>query len=140
MVQSFQTGGCALGALFAGPFAKYGRWKCIIMTNIFVILGSIICVVADQIDDKITSLIILIAGRFIYGLACGSFSFFCPKYISETSPVEIKGPTGFMSQINICFGILVPFLIGKALYKDTKDAREAVIWSLFLIPIGLAVL
>ena len=61
------------------------------MTNIFVILGSGICVLSDQLDDRTTSLVFLIIGRFVFGFACGSFSVFCPKYIAETSPLEIKG-------------------------------------------------
>ena len=130
--------GCAIGALFGGPLAKYGRWKCIILSNIFVIVGSLACVLAENIDDKVTSLAVLIVGRFIYGLACGSFSLFCPKYIAETSPVEIKGPTGFMSQINICFGILFPFFLGTAL--SGKDNYKTLCYVLFLLPIGLSVL
>ena len=110
------------------------------MTNIFVVIGSLLCVLADQLSDTMTSLIVLIIGRFVYGLACGSFSVFCPKYIAETSPVEIKGPTGFMSQINICFGILVPFLVGNLFDQTKKGPSESLIWILFLTPIVFSVL
>ena len=108
------------------------------MSNIFVVLGSAICILAENLDDKVTSLVVLIVGRFIYGLACGSFSLFCPKYIAETSPVEIKGPTGFMSQINICFGILMPFLIGQALTGE--DNYKTLCYVLFILPIALSAL
>jgi len=39
----------------------------------------------------------LIIGRFLYGLASGAFSVFCPKYISETSPIEVKGQAGSLT-------------------------------------------
>lgn len=108
------------------------------MTNILVILGSGLCVISDQLTDRTASLVLLIIGRFMFGMACGSFSVFCPKYIAETSPVEIKGPTGFMSQICICFGILLPFLIG-ALFDQTKlDQCETLLWILFLLPVAMS--
>lgn len=82
------------------------------MTNGLVLVGSLLIILAFQMETGSTSNIILYIGRFFYGLACGSYSVFCPKYIAETAPIEIKGPAGFMSQINICFGILLPFLLG----------------------------
>jgi MFS family permease len=39
----------------------------------------------------------LCIGRFIYGLSVGTFSVFCPKYISETAPIEVKGPAGALT-------------------------------------------
>ena len=54
----------------------------------------------------------LCIGRFIYGLSVGTFSVFCPKYISETAPIEVKGPAGALTQVCITFGILVAFSVG----------------------------
>ena len=129
-----------MGALFAGPLAVYGRWKCILMTNGLVLIGSLLVLLAFRMDSGQSELIVLNIGRFFYGLACGSYSVFCPKYIAETAPVEIKGPAGFMSQINICFGILLPFLLGQ-LFDTTKDSgREALLWAIFIGPIVFVVL
>lgn len=139
-IQTITTAGSALGALFAGPFASYGRWKCILMTNGLVLIGSLLILLAFRMEAGTASLAILYAGRFFYGLACGSYSVFCPKYIAETAPVEIKGPAGFMSQLNICFGILMPFLMGQ-LFDQTKEGPiEALLWALFIVPIALVVL
>ena len=63
----------------------------IILTNIFVIIGSLISIIED---DK---LICLFIGRAIYGLSSGAFAVYCPKYISEVTPIEIKGPIGGLS-------------------------------------------
>jgi MFS family permease len=78
-----------IGSLFSGPFAKYGRWKCILLTNIFVIIGSVLSLMDNYI--------LLITGRLLYGVAAGSFSVFCPKYINETAPTSIKGSLGALS-------------------------------------------
>jgi MFS family permease len=66
---------------------------------------------------------VLLVGRLLYGIACGGFSVFCPKYISEASPVELKGPAGCLTQICITFGIIVPFSIGLA-YEEEKDKND----------------
>lgn len=89
VVQSLTTGGAAVGALFSGPIAYIGRWKCLIFTNIVVLVGVSLTLVNE--------FWVLCIGRFIYGLAVGSFSIFCPKYIAETAPIEVKGPAGALS-------------------------------------------
>mmetsp|Transcript_102 Transcript_102/g.199 ORF Transcript_102/g.199 Transcript_102/m.199 type:complete len:203 (-) Transcript_102:838-1446(-) len=132
--QSITTLGSAFGALFSGPVLKIGRWNCIILTNFFVILGAVFALFVDH-----EYLVLL--GRFLYGFACGCYSVFCPKYISEVSPIEIKGPAGALSQICITFGILVPFSIG-IFYDNTDDdvKNKELINIVFIIPIALAVL
>ena len=52
---------------------------------------------------------VLCLGRFIYGMGVGALSVFCPKYIAETSPIEVKGPAGALTAISIAFGVLVAF-------------------------------
>lgn len=140
LIQSITTAGCAIGALFAGPFASYGRWKCILATNGLVLIGSLLVILAFRMETGTASNVILYTGRFFYGLACGSYSVFCPKYIAETAPVEIKGPAGFMSQINITFGILVPFLLGNAFDQTKEGPVEALLWTIFIVPIALVIL
>lgn len=113
-------------------------------TNVLVVSGSALCILADNIDTVETSNVILYFGRFFYGLAAGSYSVFCPKYISETSPVEIKGPTGFMTQINVCLGILLAYIVGICFTEqqihENKDDRNITLWVLWTVPILLAIL
>jgi len=112
-VQSVTTAGSAIGALCSGPVASIGRWKCLLITNFIVIVAASLTL--------IQYFPCLLAGRFLYGLASGSFSVFCPKYISETAPIEIRGPAGGLTQICITFGILLSFAIGSGFDADTKD-------------------
>ena len=81
--------GSMIGALFSGPVMKYGRLKCILWTNVFVIVGNGLSFVFN--------LPCLFVGRFLYGVAGGCYSVFCPKYISEMAPTEIKGPAGSLT-------------------------------------------
>ena len=104
IVQALTTAGAATGALFSGTFAFIGRWNCIMLANGLLTLG----VAFTLMDDYV----LLCIGRFIYGLSVGTFSVFCPKYISETAPIEVKGPAGALTQVCITFGILVAFSVG----------------------------
>jgi MFS family permease len=128
--------GSALGALFGGPMMAIGRRRCIILTNILVIAGSLICLVDD--------FYIFLIGRVLFGASAGLFSLFCPKFLAETSPTEYKGPIGGLSQLCITFGILVPFSIGiffpdPSTYSDTTN-KIFVIALISAIPICLSIL
>ena len=88
----------------SGFIMGLGRWKCIMLMNLIVIIGGLLTLI-----DNIS---IFIVGRALYGIAAGGYSVFCPKYISEVSPSELKGPLGCLTQICVCFGILVPYALG----------------------------
>lgn len=74
----------AIGSLFSLPFIRFGRWNCIVFTNILVIIGSMLA-----FYPKLEWLFKV--SRFIFGLAGGSYGVFCGKYINEVAPPEIKG-------------------------------------------------
>jgi MFS family permease len=135
LIQALSTGGSAVGAISAGPFAKYGRLNCIIATTVLVIVGASLTLVPNFVA--------FCFGRLLYGLAAGCYVVFCPKYIEETSPVEVKGPLGALTQVCICFGILFPFTIGM-LYDESAnlaaDDIDQFILVIFGIPILLGVL
>ncbi len=64
--------GSAIGAISIGPFTKYGKKNCIIMANIFVVVGTVITLIQSEIA--------IICGRFIYGIAAGTFSVLVPVF------------------------------------------------------------
>jgi MFS family permease len=89
------------------------------ITNVIVIVGSGLTLIMNYP--------MLCLGRFLYGVAAGAFSVFVPKYISETSPVEVKGVAGGITQLTLTFGILVSFSLGTVFTTDSpdKETREA---------------
>ena len=111
----------------------YGRWNCIIISNIIVFIGGGLTLIDNPSY--------VLAGRFIYGFASGAFSVFCPKYLNEIAPIELTGPIGSMIQVTVTFGILVPFIIG-VFFTDTTDhqADKQLILIIFLVPLILSVI
>jgi len=103
-VQSLTTAGAAVGSLFSGNLAIIGKWNCLMITNVVLVIGVSI--------TTINEFWVLCLGKFIYGLSVGAFSTYCPKFIAETAPIEVKGPFGALTQICITFGILLAFCIG----------------------------
>jgi len=47
IVQSVTTAGAAIGALFSGNIAFLGRWNCIIIANVFLIVGVILTLISE---------------------------------------------------------------------------------------------
>ena len=68
-----------------------------IYNNFFVISGSLLSLF--PYDD-----FMFLSGRFMYGIAAGSFGVFVLKYINETAPVEIKGSIGTVAELGMTFG------------------------------------
>jgi MFS family permease len=95
-----QIGG-TIGSITAGAFAKFGKKKCIHITNLITVIGCCLIVASgpygqseEYPDDGTDNLPMLYVGRFIYGLGAGCFTVFVNSFISEISPNELKGPMG----------------------------------------------
>ena len=87
------------------------------LTNLFLVIGVSLTL--------INQFWVLCLGRFIYGISAGAFSVFCPKYIAETSPVEIKGPAGAFTAISVNFGILIAFCVGLGIGDVDSDEYDS---------------
>jgi len=71
--------GAASGALMMGPMMIIGRRNCILLTNLLVLAGSLLCLVKKNMYA-------ICVARFLFGAAAGCFSLFCPKFLSEIAP------------------------------------------------------
>ena len=61
------------------------------ISNIVLVIG--VCI--TLVDDFGA----LCTGRVIYGLSIGAFAVFCPKFVTEIAPIEIKGSAGALNQV-----------------------------------------
>lgn len=95
--------GTVISAIFAGiPGEKWGAREALRITAMLYVLSAIGCAFA-------ANWWILIAFRFIGGLAIGASSVLGPIYIAELAPAKWRGRLVGMFQINIVVGILFAY-------------------------------
>ena len=74
-----------MGALIAGPMSdRMGRKPVIIIADILFTIGALVMMISWSIP-------ILMVGRIIVGLGVGIASLVVPVYLSEISPIEVRG-------------------------------------------------
>lgn len=82
---SLSMAGAIFGAVATGPFSDiYGRKPLIILSTITVITGSLLACTAKFIT-------MLMIARFIMGIGMGIITLVVPLYLSEISPLHIRG-------------------------------------------------
>jgi SP family sugar:H+ symporter-like MFS transporter len=101
--------GAMVGAALAGPLSdRLGRRRLIIAAGVIFTLGSLLAAVSPTVG-------VLLAARFILGLAVGCAALVVPLYLSEIAPTEIRGAISSLNQLMIVGGILVAFLVNAVL-------------------------
>jgi len=108
--------GAMVGAVLAGPLSEpFGRKKMIVAAGITFTVGAILAAAAPNVG-------VLLAARFIIGLAVGSAALLVPLYLSEIAPTEIRGAVSSLNQLMIVVGILVAFIV-NAIFASSGDWR-----------------
>ena len=121
--------GALLGAMGGGALAdRFGRRRVIIATAALFVAGALGTAVSSTVAW-------LIAGRIVVGIAIGVASFTTPLYISEVSPVAIRGRLVSINQLALTCGIVVSYLVDYALV-DIRGWR----WMFGLAAVPAAVL
>ena len=87
--------GAMIGAASAGRLADHlGRRRLIIIAAVVFTAGSLLAAFAPTVW-------VLIAARFIIGLAVGSAALVVPLYLSEIAPTEVRGAIASLNQLMI---------------------------------------
>ena len=101
--------GAVIGAAVSGALAdKFGRKKVLVVTAILFAAGAVGAAFAADVP-------MIIAFRFMIGIAIGVASYTAPLYISEISPPEARGALVSLNQLMITCGIVVSYLVDYAL-------------------------
>ncbi|KAJ6004960.1 hypothetical protein N7540_012759 [Penicillium herquei] len=109
------TGGAILGALLASYISdSAGR-------RIAIFIGGLLAVLGAALQGGAIAISMLIAGRFIAGLAIGLMSATIPVYCSEIAPASIRGLLASMQQWMICLGIIVAQWVGYGCSRYSDD-------------------
>jgi MFS family permease len=96
-----------LSALFASSFMKFGKWNMLMSMNCVLLVGTIL--------SMIDNMHVITLGKFFVGFACGGFTVYCPNFINESVPTEMKGSMGSVTNFMVTFGIFIPALYGLAI-------------------------
>ena len=112
-LQGAIVAGLLLGAMVGGACAgrlsdQVGRRRLIIVAAVVFTAGSLLAAFAPTVW-------ILIAARFIIGLAVGSAALVVPLYLSEIAPTEVRGAITSLNQLMIVSGILAAFVVNAIL-------------------------
>lgn len=117
IVSIFIIGG-VIGSLTASSTAdRWGRKGSIIITDVLGLAGGVCFVLSRQVS----SVELLLIGRFVVGLAAGLTTTVVPMYLTELAPLKIRGATGVMCQLGITIGVLLGQIVGleHALGKES---------------------
>lgn len=106
-----------LSSLVAGPITdRYGRRPMILTASLIFLVGA---VVMGAAPEKIT----LLVGRIIVGIGIGFASMVVPVYLSEVSPVELRGRITVVNNIFITGGQTVSAIVAGAFSEVTMGWR-----------------
>lgn len=103
VVSSFLIGGM-VGSLSGGWLADLrGRRGAVIIAKLLTLLAAILFVASKP--SHLVALLLL--GRLIAGLAGGLATSVVPMYLTELSPVALRGAMGVLCPIGLTIGVLI---------------------------------
>ncbi|XP_063922746.1 solute carrier family 2, facilitated glucose transporter member 1-like isoform X2 [Zophobas morio] len=109
LTTSIMNVGGTIGGLIVGVTAnKLGPKGGLFFNNFLVLVATIFMGIAKPI----TSLEVMIVGRFFIGINCGLNAGLCPMYLSEVSPVSLRGAVSSVYQLVITISILIAQIVG----------------------------
>ncbi|WP_372404983.1 sugar porter family MFS transporter [Streptomyces luteireticuli] len=116
--------GAAFGSLAGGRMADtLGRKKALLWAGAVFIGGAVAVAVAPTVP-------VMVAARFVLGLAVGSASVITPLYLSEIAPPHIRGRLVSFNSLMIVSGQLLAYVVNAILAR----------WEAWRWMLGLAAL
>ena len=117
--------GTVLGAVLAGRFADRCHRKSLIAW-----CGLLYGVAAIVITIPVTSeWLLVLAMRFLCGMAIGGFTVACPLYLSELAPAAMRGRVVGLFQVQVGAGAMLAFFSGAVC---VHLLRSAAAWRVIL--------
>lgn len=126
LVTSSLLFGAAFGALFGGRLAdRNGRRKMIMVLAVIFLAGTIGCTFSPNTE-------VMIAARFILGLAVGGASVTVPVYLAEVSPSHRRGRIVTQNELMIVTGQLLAFIFNAYLGNSFGESHGIWRWMLVI--------
>lgn len=121
--------GAALGSFLGGRIAdRRGRRGLIGALAVVFFIAAVACAFAPTIG-------VMIAARFVLGLAVGGASVVVPMYLAELSPAERRGRIVTQNELMIVSGQLAAFVVNAVLASVVPE--QAAVWRWMLVVASL---
>lgn len=134
LMSSMLCVGALVGSLAAGVFAtRYGRLWTIKMNNAFYIAGLLSFGLAANYW-------MLFIGRTLVGVGVGVACVVVPMYLTELSPLELRGVVGLFHQMALVLGIVVVEALGLLLGVEEGNWRLIVLSNVLLLAVQTCLL
>ncbi|KAI9591339.1 sugar transporter [Syncephalis fuscata] len=126
-IVSSLTIGCFIGALCTSYISdRLGR-------KISCIAGAAVFTVGALLQTISKTIVVLIIGRVVAGLAIGILSAVVPLYLSEVAPKEQRGTLVTSQQLTITIGILISFLVNLGTSNIQGEASFRISFGIQMI-------
>ncbi|GGM81003.1 sugar porter family MFS transporter [Dactylosporangium sucinum] len=100
--------GAIVGVVGGGPLVdRFGRRRMLIVSAAVFCVGALASAFTPGAG-------VLVAARFLLGMAIGTSSLVVPTYIAEMAPRQVRGRLVSLQQLMITVGIFVSYLVGFA--------------------------
>ena len=124
-----------IGGLFGAFLAKHltalmGRRMGVFSTALIFLLGTVLI-------STTHSVLILIVGRFVLGLAVGLASMIAPMYLAEISPSHCRGSSVFFYQLSVTFGFIAAYSVN---FIFAQSGNWRAMFAIGIIPALLLVI
>ncbi|CAJ0581254.1 unnamed protein product, partial [Mesorhabditis spiculigera] len=128
-VAIFAFGGM-IGGLSSGWFAdRFGRKGALLLNNIFAFIAAALMTLCKSVNLYP----LMIAGRFVIGFHSGLASGLVPMFLTEVSPINLRGTLGSIHQLFVTIAILVSQVLGLDFLFGTVN-RWPWIFAMTVIP------
>ena len=97
---------------------RVGRKTGIVVHHMFGIIASTLILTSWYFDSPICMML----SRLLFGIQGGMSCTFVPTYLSEISPVALRGRTGIIHQLFITIGILIAQIFGMRQLWGTQSS------------------
>lgn len=117
LITSGSLYGALIGSVLAFNIADFlGRRRELILAALLYLVGAFVTALAPD-------LVIMVIGRFIFGIGIGLAMHAAPMYIAETAPSKIRGQLISLKEFFIVLGMVAGYGIGSLLVDTVAGWR-----------------
>lgn len=131
MVTAFVVLGAFLSATVAGPLnVLFGRRAVLLGASLIFAIGALLMAMGQNLPE-------MLVARVVVGLGVGLSSHTVPLYISECSPVSLRGAMCFLNTLMIVMGQVTAALVSTALFHWEMQNGWRWILGIAVVPAGI---